>query len=129
MKKRYSIVWQEFSEDSNIAHRFYVVGQRGYLPFFIDGENLEKLEQKQQIELNELMLLKGILVGYNDKKMPFFEEINKKTFNDLLEILYHGFNINSLEQAVLNIACKLREENGNYASYQALKTGIEINPI
>jgi hypothetical protein len=60
---RYSSVWQECGENSDLAKRFFVSGYVGYLPFFVYGSDLERLENKEKIELREEQLLKGILFG------------------------------------------------------------------
>jgi hypothetical protein len=47
--ERYSIVWKECGANSRNAERFHVPGFEGYLPFFIFGKELEKFENKENI--------------------------------------------------------------------------------
>lgn len=124
--QKYSITWQEFGPDSQIAHRFWVQGKKGYLPFLIFGENLRLLENGESFELKENMLLFGILVGLNDSKMPFKTKENDEILISLLSTLLEGFKSRSLEQMILDAAFNLKDSVSYYCAYLCLKGGLNI---
>lgn len=124
--KKFSIVWQEFSSGSDIAKRFWVEDKEGFLPFFIEGENLKKLENKERIKLNELMLLRGILVGLGQKAKLFVPKENDELLICLLPILREGFRIPSIEMMILDLAFNLKNNISTYSSYLALKGGLKV---
>ncbi|MHB8135430.1 MAG: hypothetical protein ACYDH1_14555 [Anaerolineaceae bacterium] len=130
-KTNYSIVWYECRENSTLADRFYVPGFVGYLPFFVSGTDHERLENKEEIELREEHLLKGILYGINEeeKKGVFWDaERGKETYRYLLEKLGKGFGFDSLENLILSVAASARSKNGHAVSYSMLLTGNELLP-
>ena len=130
-KPNYSIVWYECRENSTLAERFYVPGFVGYLPFFVSGADHERLENKENIELREEHLLKGILYGMseNEIKGPFWDaERGKETYLYLLEILGKGFKFHDLESLILSVAANARSKNGHAVSYTMLLTGVELLP-
>jgi hypothetical protein len=129
--ERYTILWQECDGKSSIAERFYVPGFIGYLPFFIWGDDLTNLENKQGIQLREEHLLKGILYGLYDSEketFPFPPEKDRVTFYYLLEKFQDGFQFESTEQMILNTAGSIREINGNEPSRIVLEVGNEMVP-
>jgi len=130
-KTNYSIVWYECGENSTLAERFYVPGFVGYLPFFVSGKEHERLENKEEIELREEHLLKGILYGINEneKKGVFWDaERGKETYLYLLEKLGKGFGFDDLEYLILSVAASARSKNGHAVSYSMLLTGNELLP-
>jgi|GEM_PF-2409672 len=126
-KKRYSIVWQELGDGSDIGERFWVPDETGCLPFFVDGDNLTKLESRQPVPLSEFMLLKGLLYTWNTKP-PLLSPISEESRLRLLDILMDGFRFGNLEKLILDVAYKVRTQSGNLVSYKILKNGSSIVP-
>ncbi len=127
------MVWQKCGEDSALARRFYVPGYSKYLPFFIYGEDVFRLEKGQNIELTENNLLKGILYGLYEleqDKTPanIFVEIDRDTLLYLLDVLGNSFGFDSPEKMILDVAYSVREENGNLPSNIILRTGAQLIP-
>lgn len=125
MHNEYSIVWQQVYPGSNIAKRFGV-NNECYLPFYVSGFDFFKLQNKESIELNELMLLKGILFAYNDS--PIIGAPDQELFDDLLDDLYQGFHVSSLEKTIFDMAAILRQEYSYYPAYKVLHNGSLIIP-
>ena len=129
--ERHSIVWKECGANSRYAERFFVPGFEGYLPFFIFGEELEKFENKESVELKEDHLLKGILYGLNEfdnSPKPWHQSKDRETLLYLLDILGNGFNFESPEDMILNVAARIREDNGNSVSRIVLEVGKNLMP-
>ena len=129
---RYSLVWQECGENSDLAKRFFVSGYVGYLPFFVYGSDLERLENKEKIELREEQLLKGILFGlygYENKKNFWYRKDSKNTYLYLLEKLGRGYGIYHPEKLILSVAADVRKKNGSNASLVILLTGNDLLPL
>ena len=124
--ERYSLIWQQCGENSDISKRFFIPEYIGYLPFFIWGEDLIEFENKKKVKLREEHLLKGILYGlYEFDVAPLVQHHpeDKKTLMYLLDILGNGFNFESPEKMILDVAGSVRENNGNPASSIILKVG------
>ena len=129
--ERYKIVWQECGKNSRAAERFYVPEFEGYLPFFLWGEDLNLLESKQQVELREEQLLKGILYGMYEldhHPLPIVQKKDKETYLQLIDILGDGFRYENSEKMILDVACNVREKNGNAASRVILEVGKSLVP-
>lgn len=129
--ERHSIVWQECGTNNRHAERFYVPDYEGYLPFFIWGQELERLENKQSVELREEHLLKGILYGlyeFDRNPKPWHQMQDRKTLLYLLDVLGNGFNYENPEKMILDVAYNVRENNGNDASRIILEVGNDLMP-
>jgi hypothetical protein len=129
--ERYCIVWQECNPNSELAHRFFVPGYDGFLPFFIWGKDLLALEQKEKVELREEQLLKGILYGlyeFDHQSNLFHRSEDRSTLLYLLDVLGNGFNFQNPEQMILDVANSLRDVNGNDASRIVLEVGKGLLP-
>jgi len=130
-KERYSIVWQKCGTNSRAAERFFVPGYEGYLPFFIWGDELDAFEKKEKVEFREEHLLKGILYGlyeFDHHPKPWHHKKDRETFLYLLDVLGNGFEFDSPEKMILDIAYGVREKNGNGASRIVLETGNNLIP-
>ncbi len=119
----YSLVWQQFGEDSDFAKRFYVFGKSGYLPFLIN-KDLFNEDMTLQVEVDEYLLLKGILVGMQDSRFMFRSKDNDEMLLNLLDELSDGFRCSSVEQMILDVSINLGKEFGIKPQYYALKTGV-----
>lgn len=129
--ERYSIVWQECGTNSRYAERFYVPGYEGYLPFFVCGQELDQIENKQSVELREEHLLKGILYGlheFDHNPKPWHQEKDRETLLYLLDVLGNGFKFDNPEKMILDVAQNVREKNGNNASRIILEVGNNLMP-
>ena len=130
-KERHSIVWQECGTNSRYAERFYVPDYEGYLPFFVWGQELEKLENKQSVELREEHLLKGILYGlyeFDHNPKPWHQKKDRETLLYLLDVLGNGFKYDNPEKMILDVAYNVRDKNGNGASRIILEVGNNLMP-
>lgn len=128
-KEKYSLVWKECSQGSDLARRFYVPEFTGFLPFFIWGADLEKMEQGGQVELHEQQLLKGILYGlyeYDNSPKPWHDLKSRQTLMHLLDILGKGFGFKDPEKMILDTAANVRDLNGNEASFKMLESGTKL---
>ncbi|MBV5330261.1 MAG: hypothetical protein JZU65_21965 [Chlorobium sp.] len=130
-KERYRIVWQECGANNHAAERFYVPGYKGYLPFLISGDEVEALENKENVLLQEEHLLKGILYGlyeFDNNSKFWHQKEDKETLLYLLDELGKGFKFDSPEQMVLDVASTIREKNGNCVSRVVLEVGSNLIP-
>jgi hypothetical protein len=130
-KEKYSLVWKECSQGSDLARRFYVPEFTGFLPFFIWGADLEKMEQGGQVELHEQQLLKGILYGlyeYDNSPKPWHDLKSRQALLHLLDILGKGFGFKNLEAMILDVAANVRELHGNVPSFKILDSGAKLIP-
>jgi hypothetical protein len=132
--EEYSLVWQECGENSEISKRFFVPGFEGYLPFLLSGQDVESLENKMPVALNEKQLFFGIVLGMNDNafsndllSMQDIEE-SKKTWRYLLDVLVNGFSYNNPEQALLDMAATIRVRNGGFLAEEALLSSVQLMP-
>jgi hypothetical protein len=128
VKKKYAIVWQPISPGCDAGVRFGFESLTGSLPFFLDGHDLELLENKQRVELTEFMLLRGILVEYLSNPPLMSIDGLRPAYENFLNVCVVGFRFPSMEELVLRVAARLRADNGNYASYKALSTGMCLLP-
>ena len=129
--EKYSILWQECGKDSHIAKRFFVPEYEGYLPFLVSGDDLEDLEQKRDVELQESHLLFGILYGLYESDhhpKPWTQKQDRETLLYLLDVLMGGFKFESPEKMILDVASKLRERNGSQVSRVVLEVGKGLMP-
>lgn len=125
----YSIVWKEFSRNSDLPRRFFIPNHpEGYLPFFLWGKQLKLFQSKQSVELDEFMLLAGIFIGWQDSWMSHLTDKNKETLRYLMDVLGNGFKCETPESMVLSLAANIREKCGNLPASKILRTGIEFIP-
>ncbi len=129
MYERWSLVWKQCSPGCELGRRFGVERYGGYLPFFVDGEDLENLQAQQGVQLNEPMLLKGILCGLceldGDSPMADFQK-DTTTLYYLLNYLGTGFGQHSPEEMILNVAARIRERNGPIPAATVLREGTRL---
>lgn len=128
---KYSLIWKQCGRNSYISKRFYVPGFEGYLPFLVWGDELYALERRQEVELREEHLLKGILYGLYEIDhcpQPWNNDQGKETYLYLLDVLGNGFHFQSPEKMVLDVAYDLREKHGNELSSRILLVGCKLIP-
>jgi hypothetical protein len=125
--KEYSLVWKQFSKNSDIG-KHLEVSDDSALPYFIDGVDKENFDKRIPFEFNQMHLLRGVIVGYSDHpptvNMQVFKYVAPMILNDLNEY----FKCTSLEELIYEIASHIRKENGDHVSLEALLNGIEICP-
>lgn len=129
--KDYSIVWLIFNKDSEIGKRFSVQGDIS-LPHFVDGEDLKRLRNNEEIGMNEYSLTVGLLLEYfapppltaTHKLKPYFKEVLEWILKE--NVKECGFE--SAEKYILAIATKLSSELSAVLGYKALRSGLEIVP-
>lgn len=131
VKSPHTVVWKECEAGSSLAERFHVPTFAGYLPFFVEGEDVAQAEQGHDLELNEEQLLKGILYGFaefNAGGKPWCQETSRNTYLWLLDCLGNGFNFESPEQMILEASGRVRERSGCGASSVVLSNGVALIP-
>ena len=131
-KEPYSIVFQQCEVGSTIAERFFVPGFKGYLPFLISGDDLNRIETRQEVELSEQQLLFGILMAmYEVEQSPdhfWVSKANNPTWLYLIDVLGKGFRHESLEAVFLNSASYLCNRNGFEPMKRVLEVGLTLIP-
>jgi hypothetical protein len=123
--KEFSIIWKTFKASSEIGEHLGAETDFSF-PYFIDGNDKDNFEKGILNNLNEIHLLRGILVGYFDKPPTIDTKYSKELFSKAIEDLRKHFNFETTEQLILDISSFIRVENGDYASHIALMTGLEI---
>jgi len=129
--QKYCNVWLECKTNSGLSERFSVPGYEGYLPFFLWGGELAAFERKEKIEFREEQLLKGILFGLYDFDLNpklWHRKEDRGTLINLLEGLGNGFNFESPEKMILEVAFSMRENNWHSASRIVLEVGSRLIP-
>ena len=123
----FAIVWNPMSAE--IVGNWGLPVETGVsLPFFVDGEALRALEQREPAPLLPFNLLRGILIAY-EQEAPFLDIASiRPSMRRVLEHLGRGFGLDSPEQTVLSAAAKLRAEHGSRISRVALETGARLYP-
>ena len=122
----YALIWQECGENSPYAQQFYVPGFTGYLPFFVDGAELDRVRSGQPVELREVHLLKGILYGLHG--LDEEKARGKDTLLHLLDVLRRGFGFQTADQMILDVAGNARSEHGTPVSFVMLQVGYGLIP-
>ncbi len=127
---RSATLWQACSPGSTIARRFNVPNYDGYRPFFLQGEAASAIAQKQSVELNEMQILKGILITLAEPEAGrgFGVTVNREVLVGLLDYLAKGFPFKNGEGAILNIAANVRESDGSQMSSRILRSGVQLLP-
>lgn len=129
--QRYCNVWIECTANNRMAERFLVPGYEGYLPFFLWGDELAAFERKEKVRYREEQLLKGILFGLNEfdfNPKLWHRKKDRGTLIRLLDILGNGFDFESPEKMILEVAFSMREKNWNSASRIVLEVGNDLIP-
>lgn len=129
--QKYGNVWIECTAGNRMAERFYVPGYEGYLPFFLWGDELAAFERKEKVEFREEQLLKGILFGlyeFDFNPKLWHRKEDRGTLIRLLDILGNGFDFDSPEMMILEVAFSMREKNWNSASRIVLEVGNDLIP-
>lgn len=120
------IHWKEFPIESPLGEHLKATNVF-FLPYLINMEEVEKMKQKDLVDLKEIHLLKGIILGYNEKQGNKNSEYSKTLFPRILSDLAEGFRITT-ETLILNISADIQKQHGSEAWFIALKNAIEIFP-
>ena len=123
----YSIIWKHFEKDSDTGKHLQAT-EAFSLPYFVDGEDKKKFENREPLELNPVHLILGLLVGYFDKPPATDTTFAKDKTKSILHEHLVMFKSPSIEEMLLDFASHLRQSNGSEASLQALMTGVELFP-
>jgi len=127
MTKEYSIIWKTFNANSELGKHLGAI-ENFSLPYLIDGDDKKRFELGTLNNLAELHLLRGLLVGYFDNP-PTLDIIYSRTlFKNAIEDLRKHFDFQTTENLILDISSFIRQENGDFASQTALRTGLELIP-
>jgi len=125
--ENYTIIWKHFEKNSGIGTHLKAL-KKFSLPYFIDGIDKERFENKQPTDLHVVHLIKGLLVGYFDappnEDTTFAQQNTKQILAEHLD----DFKSGAIEDLILDFAADLRNRNGQEASFQALMAGVEVVP-
>jgi hypothetical protein len=127
MTKEYSIIWMPFSSNSDLG-KHLGTKEDFSLSYFIDGDDKKRFEEGTLDHLSEIHLLRGLLVGYFDNPPTLDIDYSRTLFKYVIEDLRKHFEFQTTEQLVLDVAYFIRQENGDFASQIALRTGLELIP-
>jgi hypothetical protein len=114
----YTIFWQQYSPNSQVG-QYWQVTENFALPYFA---------VKDKRDAPEKQVLFGILIGYNDNPPAVNIEYTRSLFPKILRHLQKGFDYESLEKLILDVAANLRENVDDLLSYRVLINGTEIEP-
>ena len=125
--KPFSMFWMPAGH----GNRYYLVPDDYYdqVPWFVWGENAEKLKATNTCDLSEECLLKGILYGLS----PISPTIGAMIYDEdvllaILDKLQEGFKFKSREELILDAALNVRSINGVYVANAILRTGMNLLP-
>ena len=130
MKKEiepFSMLWLPVGHDN----RHYLVPDDYYdqVPWFVWGENAEKLKATNTCDLSEECLLKGILYGLSPSSPKLGAMIyDEDVLLAILDKLQEGFKYKSRELLILDAALDVRSINGVYVANAILRTGMNLLP-
>lgn len=127
MSAQYTIIWKHFKKNSPIGTRLSAKEDFS-LPYFLEGEEKKKFEQKEAVELHVLHLVKGLLVGYFDKPPATDTAFAQKHALTIIEEQLNVFQSPSTEALIIDLSNYLRDTHGQQASLQSLMAGTEILP-
>ena len=130
VKEPFTIAWQECGENSEYAKRFYVPDFDGYLPFFLSGEEISKIESDDGVMLTERHLLLGILYGLNiaGEGSIRLREQDEEVLIGLVDTLSEGYGFETHEEMIVDASTIIRNINGTQASRLILETGHRLVP-
>jgi len=129
--EKYGNVWIDCGTNSRMAERFYVPDYKGYLPFFLWGDELAAFEKNEKVDFREEQLLKGILFGlYEFDLNPklWHRKEDRGALIRLLDTLGNGFEFETPEKMILEVAFNMREKNWFGASRIVLEVGNGLIP-
>jgi hypothetical protein len=126
-KREYSIFWQQYAPESELGQHLSAVDYFAS-PYFMDGTDKRKYEETHELYLDELSLLKGMLVGYEDEPPTVDIEYSRSLFPAEMKNLQLIFNKDSAEELV-KIACvRVSDEHGARAGYHAWRGAMALFP-
>ncbi|MEQ8924690.1 MAG: hypothetical protein RLO81_02690 [Fulvivirga sp.] len=127
MTADYKIIWKHFENNSDTGTHLKAKVDFS-LPYFIDGEEKIKFENKEPANLNQFHLVKGLLVGYFDKPPETDTRFAQSKAKQIITEQLPAFKSPSLESLILDLSAYLRDTHGQQASLQSLMTGTELVP-
>ncbi|MDZ7753012.1 MAG: hypothetical protein U5S82_15475 [Gammaproteobacteria bacterium] len=128
VRGRYSVVWkfmpEGWGEDISDAPA------PGAMPYFVDGEDYERLERKERVPLKGYALLCGILISWfePDKFMAGRERALYRFLEDMVERLRQDLAMPSVEAMILAAADRVREDHGPLLASRMLTAAIHLAP-
>jgi len=123
----YKIIWKHFDKSSGIGK--HLKAQEDFsLPYFIDGDEKRKFEQQEAVSLNQIHLVRGLLVGYFDKPPKIDTNFAQSKAKEIIAEQLTNFGAASLESLILDLSTYLRDTFGQLTSLQSLMTGVELVP-
>ena len=127
MSQNYRIIWKHFDKASSIG-KHLVAKENFSLPYFLTDEDLKMFEKKENVNLNSIHLVKGLLVGYFDKPEEVDTNFAKAIAKTIILEQIVTFKAATLENLILDLSAFLRDSYGQIVSLQALMAGIELLP-
>jgi hypothetical protein len=126
-QQAYKIIWKHFEKSSSIGKHLNAKEDFS-LPYFIDGEEMEKFEKQEAVSLNHIHLVRGLLVGYFDKPPKVDTSFAQSKATEIIMEQLPNFGTASLESLILDLSTYLRDTFGELTSMQSLLTGVELVP-
>lgn len=126
-QQAYKIIWKHFEKSSEIGKHLDAKSDFS-MPYFIDGEEMEKFEKQEAVSLNHIHLVRGLLVGYFDKPPKVDTSFAQSKAKEIIVEQLPNFGAASLESLILDLSTYLRDTFGQLTSMQSLSTGVELVP-
>ena len=101
------------------------------LPYFVDGEEYEKLTQEQGIGFTPYALLCGILLSWNESGNFWKKKVHVTPHHflvNMLDNLRRDAGIDSIEEMILKAAASIRDAHDPLLSSRILMAGRSIQP-
>lgn len=128
VRGQYRIVWQFMPE--GWGEGISEAPAPGAMPYFVDGEDYDRLERKERIELKGYALLCGILISWfePDRFMGRREGALYRFLEDMVERLRQDLEFPSLEAMFLAAADRVRDDHGHLLASRMLTAAIHLAP-
>ena len=124
----FTLIWEMLGKDSGLAERFGVPGYEGYLPFFVQKD---EIDPNGRVVFDENMLIFGICYGlhdhyYSTEPYPNLTKEDIRTYQGLFVQLARGFRMPNPEETFLSIGNHFQKHFGTEPAMRVLETGIKF---
>lgn len=127
-----TVVWQEVSSVDNTLLGVSDINHTGYLPFYLSGNEITKLNNGG-VSLEPKHLLFGIFLGLHDLEKRastnfWIQDTDKKQLLEILSALQKYFEKESLEIMIKDVAYVVGKQNGSAIKNIILNVGLTLVP-